>query len=116
MAHVRPTSARGLTPVAVLEAVLVVVGVALALLLVYELRRPLTYLFVAIILAIALARPVAFFERRMRRGFAIAVVYLMLVGFPVLLGALFLLPLWHPVLLAEQLGTLASIAQGPFVM
>jgi alkanesulfonate monooxygenase SsuD/methylene tetrahydromethanopterin reductase-like flavin-dependent oxidoreductase (luciferase family) len=31
-------------------------------------------------------------------------------------GALFLLPLWHPVLLAEQLGTLASIAQGPFVM
>src|SRR4029077_10887203 len=31
-------------------------------------------------------------------------------------GALFLLPLWHPVLLAEQLATLASIAQGPFVM
>jgi alkanesulfonate monooxygenase SsuD/methylene tetrahydromethanopterin reductase-like flavin-dependent oxidoreductase (luciferase family) len=31
-------------------------------------------------------------------------------------GALFLLPLWHPVLLAEQIGTLASIAEGPFVM
>ncbi|MCU1343901.1 MAG: Luciferase-like, subgroup [Acidimicrobiia bacterium] len=31
-------------------------------------------------------------------------------------GTLFLLPLWHPVLVAEQLGTLASIAQGPFVM
>jgi alkanesulfonate monooxygenase SsuD/methylene tetrahydromethanopterin reductase-like flavin-dependent oxidoreductase (luciferase family) len=31
-------------------------------------------------------------------------------------GALFLLPLWHPVLLAEQVGTLASIAQGPFIM
>ena len=28
-------------------------------------------------------------------------------------GALFLLPLWHPVLLAEQIGTLASIADGP---
>ena len=28
-------------------------------------------------------------------------------------GALFLLPLWHPVLLAEQIGTLASIAAGP---
>ena len=26
---------------------------------------------------------------------------------------LFLLPLWHPVLLAEQLGTLAAIAEGP---
>src|ERR1700675_2358929 len=31
-------------------------------------------------------------------------------------GALFLLPLWHPVLLAEQIGTLAAIAQGPFIM
>ncbi len=31
-------------------------------------------------------------------------------------GALFLLPLWHPVLLAEQIGSLAAIAQGPFVM
>jgi alkanesulfonate monooxygenase SsuD/methylene tetrahydromethanopterin reductase-like flavin-dependent oxidoreductase (luciferase family) len=31
-------------------------------------------------------------------------------------GALFLLPLWHPVLLAEQIGTLASVARGPFVM
>ena len=28
-------------------------------------------------------------------------------------GALFLLPLWHPVLLAEQIGTLASIAARP---
>ena len=31
-------------------------------------------------------------------------------------GALYLLPLWHPVLLAEQIATLASIARGPFVM
>jgi alkanesulfonate monooxygenase SsuD/methylene tetrahydromethanopterin reductase-like flavin-dependent oxidoreductase (luciferase family) len=31
-------------------------------------------------------------------------------------GVLMLLPLWHPVLAAEQLGTLASIAQGPFVL
>jgi len=31
-------------------------------------------------------------------------------------GALFLLPLWHPVLLAEQVGTLASIARGPFIL
>ncbi|MFI5046175.1 MAG: LLM class flavin-dependent oxidoreductase [Acidimicrobiia bacterium] len=31
-------------------------------------------------------------------------------------GALFLLPLWHPVLLAEQVGTLAALAQGPFVI
>lgn len=31
-------------------------------------------------------------------------------------GALFLLPLWHPVLLAEQVATLASIHEGRFVM
>ena len=30
-------------------------------------------------------------------------------------GCLFLLPLWHPVLVAEQIGTLAAIAQGAFV-
>ena len=31
-------------------------------------------------------------------------------------GALFLLPLWHPVHLAEQIGTLASIHRGRFIM
>ena len=31
-------------------------------------------------------------------------------------GALYLLPLWHPVLLAEQIGTLASLSEGPFIM
>jgi alkanesulfonate monooxygenase SsuD/methylene tetrahydromethanopterin reductase-like flavin-dependent oxidoreductase (luciferase family) len=31
-------------------------------------------------------------------------------------GALFLLPLWNPVLVAEQIGTLASIASGRFIM
>lgn len=31
-------------------------------------------------------------------------------------GALFLLPLWHPILVAEQIGTLAAIARGPFVL
>lgn len=31
-------------------------------------------------------------------------------------GALYLLPLWHPVLLAEQIATLAAIAPGRFIM
>jgi alkanesulfonate monooxygenase SsuD/methylene tetrahydromethanopterin reductase-like flavin-dependent oxidoreductase (luciferase family) len=31
-------------------------------------------------------------------------------------GCLFLLPLWHPVVVAEQIGTLAAIAQGRFIM
>src|SRR5438270_11168408 len=29
-------------------------------------------------------------------------------------GCLFLVPLWHPVLMAEQIGTLAAMASGPF--
>src|ERR1700722_11024536 len=32
------------------------------------------------------------------------------------LGCLFLVPLWHPVLMAEQIGTLASFAAGPFIV
>ncbi len=31
-------------------------------------------------------------------------------------GALYLLPLWHPVLLAEQTGTLASLSEGDFIL
>jgi alkanesulfonate monooxygenase SsuD/methylene tetrahydromethanopterin reductase-like flavin-dependent oxidoreductase (luciferase family) len=31
-------------------------------------------------------------------------------------GALFLLPLWNPVLLAEQVGTLAALGQGRFIL
>jgi len=31
-------------------------------------------------------------------------------------GCLFLVPLWHPVLMAEQIGTLAAIGSGPFVV
>jgi alkanesulfonate monooxygenase SsuD/methylene tetrahydromethanopterin reductase-like flavin-dependent oxidoreductase (luciferase family) len=31
-------------------------------------------------------------------------------------GCLFLVPLWHPVLLAEQVGTLAAMASGPFII
>lgn len=31
-------------------------------------------------------------------------------------GCLFIVPLWHPVLMAEQIGTLASMAAGPFIV
>jgi alkanesulfonate monooxygenase SsuD/methylene tetrahydromethanopterin reductase-like flavin-dependent oxidoreductase (luciferase family) len=32
------------------------------------------------------------------------------------IGCLFLVPLWHPVLMAEQIGTLAAMADGPFIV
>jgi alkanesulfonate monooxygenase SsuD/methylene tetrahydromethanopterin reductase-like flavin-dependent oxidoreductase (luciferase family) len=31
-------------------------------------------------------------------------------------GCLFLVPLWHPVLMAEQIGTLAAMGSGPFII
>jgi predicted PurR-regulated permease PerM len=82
---------------AVLRVCLVILGVALAVLLVYALRKPITYLFIAIFLAIALARPVAFFERRMRRGLAIAVVYVLLIGIPIGIGSLLIPPIVNSV-------------------
>jgi alkanesulfonate monooxygenase SsuD/methylene tetrahydromethanopterin reductase-like flavin-dependent oxidoreductase (luciferase family) len=40
----------------------------------------------------------------------------LLAEWPRTAGALFLLPLWHPLLLAEQVATLAAIARGRFVL
>src|SRR5258705_2189502 len=84
---------RGVPVGVVFRICLVVLAVGLGVLLVYELRKPLTWIFIALFLAIALARPVAFFSRWMRRGFAITVVYLLLIGIPILLGVLLIPPI-----------------------
>jgi predicted PurR-regulated permease PerM len=74
---------------AVLRVVLVVVAVVLTLALMYLLRRPLTWIFIAAFIAVALSGPVSFLSRRMRRGVAIALVYLGLILTPfVLIGLL----------------------------
>jgi predicted PurR-regulated permease PerM len=77
----------------VVRTVLIVVSVVLALYLIYLVRRPLGWLFIATFLAVALAGPVNFLERRMKRGLAITVVYLGLLAVPVALGALIVPPL-----------------------
>ena len=59
----------------------------IALYIIYLLRTPLTWLFIATFLAIALSGPVAFLSRWMKRGFAIAIVYLGLLLFPLVLAA-----------------------------
>ena len=65
-----------------------VITVVLTLYLIYLLRRPLTWIFIAGFLAIALSGPVNLLQRRMRRGFAIAIVYIALILIPFVLGAL----------------------------
>jgi predicted PurR-regulated permease PerM len=91
--EVRTNVPRGPTTGQVARIVLVVVAVAVALLLVYALRQPLTWIFIAGFLSIALARPVAFFSQRMRRGYAIAMVFALLIGIPIMLGALLIPPI-----------------------
>jgi predicted PurR-regulated permease PerM len=86
----------------VLRIVLTVVAVVIALYLVYLLRRPLTWIFIAGFLAIALAGPVNFLQRSMRRGFAIAIVYLGLILLPILIFAALVPPI------VEQANTLAE--------
>ena len=77
----------------IVRTVLIVVGVALVLYIIFLLRRPIGWLLIATFLAIALSGPVNFLHQRMRRGFAITIVYLALLAVPVLLGAMIVPPL-----------------------
>ena len=73
----------------VLRTVLVVVAVALTLVLIYILRKPLTWIFIAGFIAIAVSGPITLLERWMKRGLAIATVYIVLILTPfVLIGLL----------------------------
>jgi predicted PurR-regulated permease PerM len=78
---------------AILRVILTTVVVVVTLYIIYLLRTPLTWLFIAAFLAIALSGPVAFLSRWMKRGFAIAIVYLGLLLFPLVLAGLFIPPL-----------------------
>lgn len=83
----------GLSARAVVRVVLVILGVAFALYLIYLLRRPLTWIFIAGFLATALSGPVGWLERRIEhRGVAVAVVYLGLVLVPIGFAALLIPP------------------------
>ena len=76
------------TPRAILRNVLIVVAVAIVLYLIYLLRRPLSWLVIAAFIAIAVSGPVNFLSQWMRRGLAIALVYIALILIPVGIGAL----------------------------
>jgi len=78
---------------AVVRTVLIVVAVLLTLYLIYLLRKPIGWLLIATFLAVALSGPVNLLHRHMRRGFAIAIVYLGLLMIPVGIGALIVPPI-----------------------
>jgi len=78
---------------AIVRIVLVIACVAIVLYLLWLLRKPISWLLIAAFLAVALSPPVNWLNRRMKRGLAIALVYLGLLLVPVLLIALIVPPL-----------------------
>jgi len=77
----------------IVRAVLIVVGVAVSLYVIYLLRQPITWVVIATFIAVALSGPVNRLSRRIPRGLAIAVVYLGLLFVPLVLGGLVIPPL-----------------------
>ena len=77
----------------VLRTVLIIVLVALALYVIYLVRKPISWLLIATFLAVALSAPVNLLSNHMKRGFAITIVFLGLLAAPVAVGALVLPPI-----------------------
>ncbi|HEX2128606.1 MAG TPA: AI-2E family transporter [Solirubrobacterales bacterium] len=86
MAAMTPRDALGR---AVLRTVLIIVGVALVLYILYLLRKPITWLVIAAFIAVAMSGPVNLLQRFIhRRGPSIALAYIALIMIPIGLGAL----------------------------
>jgi len=83
----REPSVRG-----ILRVVLTVVVSAIALYLVYLLRTPIGWLFLATFVAISVSAPVNRLSKRMPRGGAVTVVYLGLILAPIAIGAVLIPP------------------------
>ena len=76
----------------IVRIVLVIVTVAIVLYLLWLLRKPISWILISIFLAVALSPPVNHLSRRMRRGFAVALVYFGLLLVPIILIALIVPP------------------------
>jgi predicted PurR-regulated permease PerM len=85
------------TPRGIARAVLVVAAVVLVLYVLWLLRRPISWLIIAAFLAVAMAGPINFFQRYMKRGLAIALVYFSLLLIPIGLAALLIPPVVNEV-------------------
>ena len=82
-----------LTARSIARTVLIVVAVLLTMYVLYLLRKPLSWLVIAAFIAVAAAGPVNVLQRRMKRGFAIAIVYLVIILIPIGLSALLVPPI-----------------------
>jgi predicted PurR-regulated permease PerM len=78
---------------AILRVVLIVLTVVLTLWLIYLLRQPISWIVIAGFIAIAVSGPVNLFARRMPRGLAIALVYVIVILIPIGMLAVLVPPL-----------------------
>ena len=82
-----PTPTSSLSTRGIVRIVLTVIACVLTLYLIYLLRKPLTWIFIAGFIAIALSGPVSFLRRWMKRPIAVAIVYVGLILVPILIIA-----------------------------
>src|SRR3954464_7691270 len=82
-----------LTPRVIFRTLLILLGFAISLWLVYLLRKPIGWVMIAIFLAVALSGPVNTLNQWMRRGFAITIVYLLLLLIPIGIAGIVVPPL-----------------------
>ncbi|MEA2474035.1 MAG: hypothetical protein QOE06_1950 [Thermoleophilaceae bacterium] len=87
-----------------LRAVSVVMAAVGAVWILYMLRKPLSWMFIAGFIAIAVSGPVNYLSRRMRRGAAIFIVYITILLVPVAMLALLVPPI------VDQVNTLVNDA------
>ena len=87
-----------------IRAVGIVLAAVAAVYLVYLLRKPLSWLFIAGFIAIAVSGPVNYLSRRMKRGLAIMLVYLGILIVPLAMLSLLVPPI------VDQVNTLVNEA------
>ncbi|MBA3301785.1 MAG: AI-2E family transporter, partial [Thermoleophilaceae bacterium] len=80
-------------PLSILRVVLIVICAVLALFVIYRLKQPIAWMVIAGFIAIAVSGPVNFLSRRMKRGLAIAIVYVGVVLIPILMMAALVPPI-----------------------
>jgi predicted PurR-regulated permease PerM len=77
----------------VMRTVVTVIVAVFSIYLIYLLRKPLMWLVIAAFIAIAVSGPVNILARHMKRGAAIAIVYVAIVLIPIAIGAALLPPI-----------------------
>ena len=81
------------SPRIILRTLFIAVLFAISLYLIYLLRRPIGWVLIATFLAVALSGPVNLLNQYMKRGFAITIVYFVLLLIPIGIGAVIVPPL-----------------------